>query len=668
MKKFFIYLFIFFTVFWESGLALPSFVFAAEINSVNEFDKTEVMSDLLSSTVDGVRFNVADYPYDVTGTRSPTILLFAEYAYSFKVNQQGSYGLYVYVYNPAVINIDTASLSNKIQIAVGYNAEGIPDNYEKFDLRFLLKSKGVYAGLFYKFRVVDRASYADGKTILSRITASVQAQNNGGVTIDDCLRRYDVSGIELATVENANGNVTDYKVGGSYEFKGYAHGLGADPDADSTLLSAVNDLETITFDQLHRTNYRTGVSSLGLGHQWNVDTVYFSVPNYFLEKYGKLQKIKAEWWEYKTKEMIVTQSTVLRDYIESRLGVPTSEQRGDGARSIYANLYHDISGINYPNLYGYDWSWNADFRWPLIGVGPVSDLLYYIFYQNNIDIPLSGSELESYVKSYNKTAESGYLPIKNQSISADLFQSDVDSGRTKGYNLIDVDSDDLFDFFTYDSNNPTWWDKVLDFGLWNYIQGNIPDLGGGQSNVTPIYPVTAADMLLDNTALSNRLLINSFDVGDLRNLYASSVLADETVFLFRFAVTDYYSAPLTIVEHGPFRPDDGDEAYMAIETVFFDFDIIQFTFNKDGVYRVIPVVSSPIDIINDLTPPLKGEGVDCLAWLKLILSLVFLIVIIVLIAPFLPTVFTFLIKLIIVPIKFLGSLFKNIKRSFKKRK
>lgn len=37
--------------------------------------------------------------------------------------------------------------------------------------------------------------------------------------------------------------------------------------------------------------------------------------------------------------------------------------------------------------------------------------------------------------------------------------------------------------------------------------------------------------------------------------------------------------------------------------MFFDFTVISLTFNKDGVYRVIPAVNSPIDVIADITLP-----------------------------------------------------------------
>lgn len=77
--------------------------------------------------------------------------------------------------------------------------------------------------------------------------------------------------------------------------------------------------------------------------------------------------------------------------------------------------------------------------------------------------------------------------------------------------------------------------------------------------------------------------------------------------MFRFATSDYYSEAVDIIEldSGFLWSDKHTEgqAYVATESVFFDFDIIQLTFNKEGDYTVIPVVSSPIDIINDITPP-----------------------------------------------------------------
>ena len=215
--------------------AAPDIAYAA--GSELNYDKTNVMDDLTSSTVNGQPFDVKDYPYDEDSQAQ--IVNFVEYCYSYKGNMQGNYGLYVYVYNPQGLNISTNSKSNKIQMAVSYDSEGKPNNYAKFDLQFLSKSEDSnYKNLFYKFKVADRE--ISGTTFKDRVNSNE--------------RRYDVSGIEL--MEYGKVNAVEYSCGGSYIFTGYAEGYGPDPAAKSTLTSAVRELETISLD-VRGTNYRT---------------------------------------------------------------------------------------------------------------------------------------------------------------------------------------------------------------------------------------------------------------------------------------------------------------------------------------------------------------------------------------------------------------------------
>ena len=120
--------------------------------------------------------------------------------------------------------------------------------------------------------------------------------------------------------------------------------------------------------------------------------------------------------------------------------------------------------------------------------------------------------------------------------------------------------------------------------------------------------------------VSERLLINSGDVQSLRDYYDEAVTIDpsvsddeeKVVVLFHFATTDYYSAPVEIWELGTgFLGGDtkiSGQAYRAWESVFLDFDVIQLTFNNDGEYHVIPAVSSPIDIVNAITPPVDMDS------------------------------------------------------------
>ena len=400
--------------------AAPNTALAAE--SSLSFDKT----------VNGQPFDVKDYPYDEDSQAQ--IVNFVEYCYSYKGNMQSNYGLYVYVYNPQGLNISTNSKSNKIQMAVSYDSEGKPNNYAKFDLQFLSKSENSdYKNLFYKFKVVDRE--INGTTFKDRVNSNE--------------RRYDVSGIELVTY-GAN-NATEYPVNGTYKFTGYAAGYGPDAGAKSTLESSVEYLETITLDVKH-TFYRTQTSSKGAGYQNQLDTVYFAVPQRFFDTYGKLQRIKAEWYEYKTKDIVVTSNQEFYDQAYAHIGEYFGYNYNDSVLSLGQQAGDGGGGMMVAK-----WGWNLGNNYLHVP----ADALYYLFKVDDIEeydpyadiVSIGGVEsnaLYEYIKNYNKTFDNGTLPIKDGTISADLFADDIDDYRKmdtefgkiqQGYSYYDFDAD-----------------------------------------------------------------------------------------------------------------------------------------------------------------------------------------------------------------------------------
>lgn len=101
--------------------------------------------------------------------------------------------------------------------------------------------------------------------------------------------------------------------------------------------------------------------------------------------------------------------------------------------------------------------------------------------------------------------------------------------------------------------------------------------------------------------------------------------------------------------------------------VQLDFDIIDLTFTKDGVETVIPVIMSPMDIAADGTPPLDTTK-DGLAWWQIILGLILFLVIFFLLLKFAPAVVYAVGKVIALPFKGIGKLFKAIGSSVKRRR
>lgn len=632
----------------------PIVAYAAE--SETGFDSTNVLDDLQSSKVNGKPFDIADYPFNES--KDIQVISFVEYCYSYKANLRDNYGLYVYIYNPKGLNLSTNEKQNKIQMAVAYDAEGNPSDYEKFSLEFCSKvESGDYKNLFYKFKVIDHK--VNGTTFSDRVNSNA--------------RRYDVSGVEITTYGAST--ATDYGVCGTYIFTGFAEGYGPDANAKSTLSCDVEYLETIELSVKH-TFYRSETSALGSGHQNQLDTVYFSVPKRFLDTYGTLQRIKAEWYEYKTKEILVTSNTDFYNAASPYIGVPLGNSPNE------YGLYEYVEDIGYSlgigagkagDMYVAQWGWN-------LGDGYLhvpTNVLYYMFLVDDIEEydpyaetktvgGIQSNDLYEYIKNYRKSYTSGRLPIKDGTISADLFESDIDDSRKmnnengvikKGYSYYDFDADvDLQTLQSWSSTSPSFWDNWLNFGLGAAFTGGPNE---ASKTVAPIQILKASDLTGTNAEIAERLLVNVNDVDAIKAEYNNAVTVSGTndeekvVVLFRFATSDYYSEAVDIIEpNAGFLWSDKHyegEAYIAQESVFFDFDIIQLTFNKDGVYTVIPVVSSPIDIVNDITPPVNMP--DEVDWWKIAFALILVVLLLVLLAPVLPYIIQGIGWVVMLPVK-----------------
>lgn len=601
----------------------------------SSFDNTKVLDDLLPATVGGKPFDIRDYPFDENG--EVQVISFIEYCYSYKANQRDNYGLYVYIYNPQGLNLSTDSKRNKIQMATSYNKDGNPDAYEKFSLEFCSKvESGDYKNLFYKYKVIDRK--IDGTTFDQRVNSNE--------------RRYDISGIELAV--HGSGTATEYHVGTTYRFTGYAEGYGQNSNDESTLRCEIEKLETISLSVKH-TFYRSKTSTLGAGHQNQLDTVYFTVPKSYIEEYGKLQRIKAEWYEYKTKDILVTSNAAFYQAAKPYVGVPL------GSKPNQYGQYEYVEDIGYSlgigagkagDMYVADWGWN-------LGTGyfhSPTNVLYYMFYVSDIEEydpyakkvssgGVESNELYEYIRAYTKTYENGRLPVKNGTISADLFEADIDESRKMdnasgkiqmGYSCYDFDADlDTQVLSSWSESDPSFWDNWKHFGLGAAFTGGPEE---ASRVVAPIQILGADDLDGSDAKVSERLLVNMKDVSSIQETYTKAVENDEVVVLFRFATSGYYAQSATIIEPGAgFLGADKkyeNQAYIAKESVFFDFDIIQLTFNKEGIYTVIPVVADPIDAIGGITPPVDLPGE--MEWWQIVFALAMIVLLILVLAPLWP--------------------------------
>ena len=605
-------------------------------HAAGEFQHSNVLADLQSATIGGKPFDITQFPFGENAR--PQLVSFVEYGYSYRANAREHYGLYVYVYNPSGRDIEVGSKSNKIQMAVAYDIFGAHAKYAKIGLEYCSHvESGSFKNLFYKFKVIDGT--IDGTTFADRVNSN--------------QRRYDVSGVELRFQGDAN--AVEIFVGGTYRFTGFARGCGPDETAPSDLSGTVDYLETLSLDVQH-THFRTNLSSLGENHYNEVNTVYFAVPERIFSTYGNLQKIHAQWWEYKTKMAAVTSNYDFYKQLLQYVGTDV----GEYDPNVPVSMYAEYSGTSSPGFvhHHYGWAFNEnmqDHSSPLMTVhyscDRISTIMPYAFYSPEVGIDkvfsflyskppagsIEASVVQDWIYQYKNDLGNGYIDCNGRQISNDLFEPFADEGRTRGYNDVHVDLSDTFDLKSYDSNH-SWWDKLWDFGF------SWPATDGDYQNVPPIYEVKDSDLNGSNAAIAGRLLIGAEDVSSFKAYYKAEKARGNRVMLFRFASTDYYSAPA--FRSGYEGHIDNTDTYIAQQTVFLDFDIIDLTFQQDGSATVIPAVSDPMDIIHGFEPPAEEYQ-----WWKTVLAVLLLVLLALILLPVLPHILSGVVWLVVTPVK-----------------
>lgn len=587
------------------------------------FDSTDVLDDLQGMTIDGKSFNINDYPTNSIETIQA--ITFVEYCYSQYANALGNYALYVYIYNPSLKRLDNTHVLNKLQLAIEFNNKGMPSKYKKFSLKYCSSTAN---RLFYKYKIVDRDN-----EVLNSIRN--YAQNNSG------KRCYYVSGIEFVS----RGNVTaeEYKIGKQYTYEGYADGYGDSTNFPLTMTAF--GLDTLS-TEVHYAFYRpSGTTSEYNYTQNQLNSVYFSVPNSLIKKYGVLTAVHMEWYEYLTKEIFAFRNDEaikkLQDYIGRKinqyddnvkygLAVWLSENASSEGGNFASKIYNNPRPNN-------------------IYCNNIIDTIHYLFNLDDFnDSVISSETMLDYIKNYDGSGNK-----INDKYYEELFATNVSTGRTRGYNEVNVQADDKLSLLNYTFESK-WWQ----LGWGSYVDNSFGDIEG-------ITDIKASDMVGSKSSICSKLLLDESCYNDFKKVYDMSIVEDKTVFLLRFGVTEYTSMPLAVLEKSTLNYKKVDTSgYCAQQTVFLDLDIIDVTFRSEDTITVIPVVSTPIDAIANITPPVETEN-DL--WWKIVLAVVAIILLCVIFTPILPYLIQVIVWVIALPFKLLGALFKGISKAVRRK-
>lgn len=639
--------FLFAVVIAVSALVFPTSIplASAAETVVSAYEEQNIMQDLEGSTVGGKMFDVKDYPRNIFG--HPQIIHFVEFCYSYDAEKLSDFGLYVYVYNPQQVAIDTDTERNKIEISYGNKAG---KEYSKYVLDFLNYSTETgLEGRFYKFKL--RLSDAAKQSILNNV--------------NEDERIYEVVGIELSI----HGKVEDYTCAQKYTYTGFAKGYGSELAEGDTVSAQVDGLERLLNLDVHTTYYRPeGTNGKNVYTQDSLHSAYFAVPKDVIAEFDAMSAVHATWLDAVLAPVLVTGNKEAYDAIGEYLGQDIGETV-DGLDYAYVGnaVRTVIQWAGTSNIYGWvgPFGYNLPSSWADIGGGSMNKIertvspLYWLFYsgseENSADEYVLSSEALQQGLIDNTEKYGGELV--NDRYSRVLFDS-VSSEFTD----VEISADFEFDLRS----------EVLGSSWWDMLWGNTYDQYEAFDGIKAIYAVSDDDFVyagdeIDIPATCDELYIAEADFSEFERFYNANK-DDSVIYLFRYQVSDYIASEATLFEPEDFivtswKKTGDSNAYFMQETVNLDFDVIDVTFTKGNVSTVIPVVAAPVDNIPDGTPPVYTEDdKPDMDWLKWLFAALALIIVLIILAPLLPYVFKFLLWLLMLPAKFVVWIINLFKR------
>lgn len=574
---------------------------AAASSVIVKYENQNVLDDLQGTTINGEKIDLSEYYFD--NSKNVEVLAFAEFGYSFNTGNQDDYGLYVYVYNPRGFDFTTNQSLNKISLQCGKNA-----TREKYQLNYLNRStKKGYEGLFYKFK----------------ISLTAAQRSNILQTLDKSARMYDVSEIELCSSDAWN--ATAYNVANVYTYTGYAAGYGSDFDSEeSTLACASKDSVTLSLD-VHGAAYRPeGTNGKNNYTQDMLHSVYFSIPNSYINEYGEMTAVHATWLNAKTAPIFVTGNDDVYNALLQYVGTTVPDY--SSFRSTCA--YGFTSDVAIYNCYAGTFTGETINRLNYIFKAPnkIADI-------NNADhYTLKGSEVLEYIRNYkpggviegnNTDNENGGFgggggsERSTSELVAGKYYSELFVGVDDEPTEVNITADDTYSI-TSQKLTQSFWEKVFN------KQGTHFESSETFEDIEAIHAVSNSDIKSKKAETCQNLYIDETYYEDFKAFYDKATSSNETVYLFRYYQSEYvcdeaeeYQYTGTSLQPELHRRLDTN-AYVAQEVVSLDFDIIDVTLTKDDVSTVIACVSSPIDIVPDITPPVNTTPDEVPWWQKLL--------------------------------------------------
>lgn len=515
------------------------------------------------------------YPYDETaigddldalGTEIPAVsvagedvqvIALAEFAFAEDPADCENYALYVYVYDPAGHAYSTLAGENVVNMAVSYDADGEPDGYANLDLVYCSRTDDKTV---WKYRIADE----DGQVL-----ANAQAQD-----AENGKRRYDVAGVQLREVGAAMAQ--DHKVANTFYYEGYAEGMSGESALASTL--TVNNEKTVELE-VHQTFFRPdGINKDNKNRQDVLASVFFSIPDKYIEEYGELYAVHAEYLKALLSPVIVTNN---QSFIETMKSLQFQDQSG----MEYACIGNGQGYYSVEGFFG--------------GVEFYSDVIFDP--GGNVDATLNDNDGLGRIDQINMVFDSGSTAPYDYTVTSEELQKYLEEnaknkdilGRydSRYFSSVDKEKTDVRLTADYDFKLTS----ITFNKFWLFVWGTETE-----------YTMPAIQRVEKAESPEQVERDYYIDQGDYEELKAVYDEPESTTYVFHFAQSSDFVETGMLLRRGVQYPANLGDIYFAQQSMYLDFDIIDITMNTGEKKTVLGVVADPIDVIPDLPTPPEG--------------------------------------------------------------
>ncbi len=551
---------------WISASALSAY--AAESYP---YDETAIGDDLAALG--------AEIPAVSVAGEAVQVIALAEFAFAEDPAECENYALYVYVYDRAGTSYSTMAGENVVNMAVSYDTHGDPDGYANLPLVYCSHTEDKTV---WKYRVVDEAG---------QVLANAQAQDaaNG-------KRRYDVAGVQLREVGAAMAQ--DHKVANTFYYEGYAEGMSGESALSSTL--TVNNEKTVELE-VHQTFFRPdGINKDNKNRQDVLASVFFSIPDKYIEEYGELYAVHAEFLKALLSPVIVTNN---QSFIETMKSLQFQDQSG----MEYACIGNGQGYYSVEGFFG--------------GVEFYSDVIFDP--GGNVDATLNGNDGLGRIDQINMVFDSGSTAPYDYTVTSEELQKYLEEnaknkdilGRYDRRYFSSVDKEKTEARLTADDDFKLT--SITFNKFWLFVWGTETEY-----TMPAIQRVEKAE---SPEQVERDYYIDQGDYDELKTVYNQP---NSTTYVFHFWKSSDFVETGMLLRRGTQYPANLGDVYFAQETLYLDFDVIDITMNTGEKKTVLGVVSDPIDIIPDLpTPP----DVSPVWWVVAIIIAAVLIIILIIV-------------------------------------